>query len=299
LPEALPLVSVVVPTRERPAHLRRTLAALFRLDYPRDRYEVIVVADGDNSTEAIAAGFDVRVLTQASRGQAAARNRAAEAARGELLAFTDDDCTPAPDWLSRIVGVSRTAPEAAVGGRTLTAFPGNAFSAASQEIVRLVYAYYNDGPRGARFFASNNLAVPAERFRAVGGFDEQFSTAEDREFCDRWLQLGGQLVYCPDALVMHANRVTLGGFLRQHFGYGRGALKFHRKRGGIAPSVRRELGFHRALPRLMREGRTRPDLFGLLVVWQIANAAGFAWESVAGSRTSGEPFAAESPRALG
>lgn len=294
-----PFVSVVVPTHERPAELARCLAALSRLVYPRDRFEVLVVDDGGKGDEPVAGGIDVRVLAQARRGPAAARNRAAEVARGELLAFTDDDCMPAPGWLGCIVEAARRAPEAAVGGPTVTAFPRNAYSAASQEIVRLVYAHYNGGPGGPRFFASNNLAVPTERFRAAGGFDERFTTAEDREFCNRWLERGGELVYAPDAVIVHANRVTLAGFVRQHFGYGRGALRFHRKRGRVAASVRRELGFYRELPRLMREGRTRPDLIGLLALWQIANAAGFAWESLAGLRTRGQSFAAESWRTLG
>jgi GT2 family glycosyltransferase len=298
LPDA-PFVSIVVPTHNRSAALARCLTALSRLEYPGDRYEVLVVDDGGDGDAPVADGIDLRVLKQARRGPAAARNRAAEVARGELLAFTDDDCMPPPDWLRRLVEVSRGAPEAAVGGPTVTAFPNNTYAAASQEIVRLVYAYYNGGPAEPRFFASNNLAVPTERFRAVGGFDEHFSTAEDREFCNRWLERGGQLAYAPDALVVHANRLTLGGFVRQHFGYGRGAHRFHRKRGRVASSVRRELGFYRVLPRLMREGRTRPDLIGLLAVWQLANMAGFAWESLAGLRRHGEAVAAESWRALG
>src|SRR3712207_1403127 len=95
----LPFFSVIVPTYERPAQLAACLGALARLDCPAASFEVIVVDDGS----AAAPGrrldefrdlLDVRLLTQANAGPAAARNRGASEARGSFLAFTDDDCAP-------------------------------------------------------------------------------------------------------------------------------------------------------------------------------------------------------------
>jgi GT2 family glycosyltransferase len=77
-----------------------------------------------------------------------------------------------------------------------------------------VYAYYNDDPHQAHFFTTNNLALPAERFRAIGGFDTTFPLAasEDREFCDRWLHHGYQMTYSPEVVVYHAHVLTLRTF---------------------------------------------------------------------------------------
>jgi GT2 family glycosyltransferase len=267
LSDEQPFCSVIVPTRGRPRHLAGCLSALRELDYPPERLEVIVMDDVEGE------------------GPAAARNRGAERARGELLAFTDDDCRPVRGWLGALAGRWLEDPAAAIGGRITNGLPGNAFATASQTIVDLVYAHYNAGA-APRFFASNNLAVPADGFREVDGFDESFRTSEDREFCDRWLRRGRRLAFAPDALVGHAPSMDLSGFVQRHFRYGQGAFRFHRSRSrNVAESVRRELGFYRSLPAgarasLAEAGPRAPALGALLVAWQLANAAGFAWEAV-------------------
>lgn len=73
------------------------------------------------------------------------------------------------------------APGRAIGGRVLNALLDNPYSSTSQAILELVYAYYNAEPAQARFFASNNLALPTLQFRAIGGFDATFATSEDRD----------------------------------------------------------------------------------------------------------------------
>ena len=267
--EADPFVSVIVPTRDRSEELAACVDALDGLDYPRDRYEVIVIDDVDGD------------------GPASARNRGAASARGELLAFTDDDCLPARDWLRVAADSWARDPEAAIGGRTTNGLRENAFAAASQTIVDLVYEHYNSNGVGARFFASNNLVVPAEGFRAVGGFDERFHTSEDRDFCARWLESGRGLVHAPDAVVVHAPRLTFGRYCRRHFEYGRGAFRYHSARPrSVVRSLRTELRFHRRLPALVRPAlgglgaRRAASLTVLLVAWQAANALGFLWEAL-------------------
>src|SRR5919201_2639274 len=99
--------SFVVPTFHRPEALRATLDALMELDFPRERYEVIVVDDGaDQGTRELVDGFGggsprFLYLSQDHRGVATARNRGAAAAEGELLVFLDDDIVVAPDHLER------------------------------------------------------------------------------------------------------------------------------------------------------------------------------------------------------
>jgi glycosyltransferase involved in cell wall biosynthesis len=284
--------TVVVPTYRRPLALEACLNALAAVDYPRERFEVVVVDDGSPEppvavVEQAAAGLDARLVVQANAGPAAARNRGAAVARGDFLAFTDDDCRPASDWLTAMNGRLAGAPDDAVGGRTRNALVHNAYAATSHLIVDLVYAYYNRGPAGARFLASNNLALRAERFHAVGGFDESFpaAAAEDREFCARWLASGRRVVYAPEAVVSHAHSLDLRGFLKQHFNYGRGACRYHRAgaREGRG-TLRHDLGFHLSLPgaagvalRPVGTG-VRAKMTTLLAVWEVANAAGYAWE---------------------
>ena len=286
-----PVFSVIVPTYGRPGQLTTCLQALAGLRYPREQFEVIVVDDGgalplDGVVAAFRDRLDLTLLKQAHAGPAAARNTGAAHATGRIFAFTDDDCQPAPDWLHALQLHFPLAPDQIVGGRTCNALAANHYSTASQIIIDLVYGYYNAEPSRARFFASNNLALPADVFRAVGGFDATFITSEDRELCDRWLHHGYHMTYAPEAVVYHAHALTLRTFWRQHFNYGRGAFRFHRLRARRGSGrLRKELRFYARLPSLL--GRSLAHERGvrllllpvLLLVWQGANITGFFWES--------------------
>ena len=278
--------SVVVPTFRRPAQLAECLDALAGQDYPRERFEVVVVDDGSGAPPAeVVARFRPRLvvtlLTPPHAGPAAARNAGARRARAPFLAFTDDDCAPDPGWLRALEARLREAPERAVGGRTVNALPRNLFSAASQSLTEYLYAYFDAARGGASFFASNNLALSAELFAVVGGFDESFPLAagEDRELCDRWRARGYELTYAPEAVVRHAHALTLRSFCRQHFNYGRSAVHFRCARARRGGAVRVEpAAFYAGMLRhpFAREPRARASLLSaLLVLSQTANAAGF------------------------
>ena len=229
--------SVVIPTRDRPGPLLVTLQALTRLEYRRDRWEALVVIDGGDEQQAETVRrrhpeLPLSVITQPQAGPAEARNSGAERARGEFIAFTDDDCVPRGDWLSALGRRLREAPGALVGGLTVNGLPDNRYSQASQYVIDAVYRHYNEDPGSARFLTTNNLAVPAETYRALGGFDPSFplAAAEDRDFCDRWHGAGHPLVYAPDAVVTHLHRMTFKKLACQQYNYGRGASHYRRAR---------------------------------------------------------------------
>jgi GT2 family glycosyltransferase len=284
----LPHFSVVVPTYERPAQLAACVEALARLDYPRERFEVLIVDDGSarpprDVVKRFNDALDVRLFEQEENaGPAAARNLGARHARGEFLAFTDDDCEPEPAWLRAFATRFIEEPARVVGGRTFNALDGNPYSETSQLIIEVVYEHFNRDDTEARFFASNNFAVHAASFRDAGGFDVTFRTSEDREFCARWRSRGLALTYEPGAVVRHSHRLTLGSLWRQHFGYGRGALRFHhaRETQGDRP-FKPDTDFYTKLLRaaLSRTPKTKAAQLTSLLFWsQLANAAGFFYE---------------------
>jgi len=237
-----PAVSVVIPTRDRAEQLARCVGAIAAAARPAGGVEVVVVNDGGAPLEgaalaAVGDGLAIRVLDQPGGGPAGARNRGAAAAAGRVLAFTDDDCEPALGWLAALGQRLDRDPDVVVAGRAASLHPDNDWAAASQLLTDHLHRWYNRDPEHGSFATSNNLALRAETFHALGGFDASFpsAAAEDREFAERALRAGHRLVYEPNAIVGHGHRLTGRSFLRQHYGYGRGArrvLRARRRAGG-------------------------------------------------------------------
>jgi glycosyltransferase involved in cell wall biosynthesis len=289
-----PTFSVIVPTRARLAQLERCLEALAAQDYPTDRFEVLVVNDGSPPLPAevlrrFEARLRLRSIDQPWGGPASARNTGIREAGGRFLAFTDDDCAPAPDWLRALEQALATTPTALIGGHVRNALDDDACATASQLLVDYLYSYYEKGrARGPRFFTSNNLCGEAEAVRTLGGFATSFRlpAGEDRDFADRWLASAAPLVYHRDAVVDHYHAMSLRAFTRQHFNYGRGAWTFHsaraRRNGG-----RRELeplAFYVGLAAWpwRRLPPARALVASLLLCWsQVVNATGYLLGRVA------------------
>jgi GT2 family glycosyltransferase len=285
--EQAPHFSIIIPTRHRPEALQKCLEAIGRLTYPAGEFEVVVVHDGEDGQleETVAPfgrNFPLRTFCQPQAGPAQARNSGAAQAKGAYLAFTDDDCTPAPDWLTTLETCFHRFPDSMAGGRIINRLPNNRCAQASQLLVDYLYDFYNANPRQARFFTSNNFAVPHRLFNRLGGFDTTFSLAagEDRAFCRRWLQEGYGMIYEPAAVVYHAHNLTLNSYWQQHFNYGRGAFRF-RRLNAQQTHQRLQLenkSFYLNLLRYPLKHSPRLPLLFLFVVMQLANTAGFLYE---------------------
>jgi GT2 family glycosyltransferase len=288
-----PIFSIVIPTYQQTAELSLCLASLTELDYPPERFEVIVVNDGGPSIEKAVAPFLARLrlttVRQENSGPAAARNTGVAHAQGKYLAFTDTDCRPDRAWLAQLERHLAADESALAGGKIVNSLEGNACSTASQLLVTYLYAYYNPNPEQARFFTSNNMAVARRTFLDIGGFSAEYHRAagEDRELCDRWTHSGRRLLYAETALIRHAHRLTLGSFWRQHFVYGRGALHYRmsRARRDAGPLRVEPLRFYTGLLRYPWVGKVRRPMriAALLLLAQIANVAGFFSEKLRGT----------------
>ena len=97
-------VSVIIPTYNDGNKLKECLKALEKQNFPREKFEIIVVDDGsDDSTTSIIKNHEVQYYYQNNRGPAAARNKGAEMARGDIILFTDSDCIPDKSWVKEMV----------------------------------------------------------------------------------------------------------------------------------------------------------------------------------------------------
>ena len=225
---ARPRVSVVVCSYNGERTIGRCLEELGRLDYPD--YEVIVVDDGSTDrTAAIAAEFDVRLIRTKNRGLSAARNTGLEAATGEIVAFTDDDAWPDPDWLRYLAHAFGSTDHAGIGGPNLV--PDDAGT------VESAVAHSPGGPTHvllsdevAEHIPGCNMAFRREALEAIGGFDERFRVAgDDVDICWRLQERGWMIGFCPAAVVLHRRRGSVRGYLRQQVAYGKAEALLERK----------------------------------------------------------------------
>jgi len=285
-----PSFSVVIPTYNRPEQLARCLLSLRSIDYPQEQFEIVVVDDGSSVdlipiVEKVQENLNLRLIKQKNAGPGAARNRGVSEAVGDFIAFTDDDCLPHENWLSKLAEYLKESPTALVGGHTLNALVQNPYSSASQQLIDYLYTYYHDREdKDIRFFTSNNMGMSRQSFLAVGGFNSALRIAsEDRELCDRWLQHGYPMQYAPDVNISHAHNLSLTAFWKQHFSYGRGAFYFHESRAQRqAGQVQLEpASFYINLliyPIKTQFNGFQVYLSGLFFLSQVAMTVGYFWE---------------------
>jgi glycosyltransferase involved in cell wall biosynthesis len=268
-----PDVSVVVPTRDRPAALERCLRALSGQTL-NGTLEIIVVDDGSRRSQAVAAvarAFPgVRLIRTERAGPAAARNLGASVAGGAIVCMTDDDCEPAPDWSERLATAIRTGADASAGVTLAAASSGGA-ALASQLIARFLMDRSRGQGSRLSFAPSNNIACRREVLAELP-FDPTYpaAAAEDRDWCARLVGAGYTLVAERHARVLHVQGCGLWAFSRRHFRYGRGAERY--RSAHHAAGRREPLGFYLAL---VREGFRRGPVVGALIcLSQATTAAG-------------------------
>jgi lipopolysaccharide/colanic/teichoic acid biosynthesis glycosyltransferase/glycosyltransferase involved in cell wall biosynthesis len=221
MPKSSDYLSIIVPAHNAEQTMARCLKALACQTIPQAAYEVIVVDDGSTDrTAEIACQYGARLAQRPNAGPAAARNRGAEVARGEILLFTDADCAPAPDWIERMTEPFRDSEIAGTKGVYRTR--------QNELVARFVQLEYEDKYARMRhqdridFVDSYSAAYRRETFLANGGFDPLFPTAsvEDQEFSFRLARKGYRLVFVPQAAVYHLHDTTLRQYWQRKFGIG-------------------------------------------------------------------------------
>ena len=214
--EPHPRISVIIPVFNDADGVARCLGAIAEQTYPLERIEVIVVDNG--STDPISVEvphpFVFRVLREKQPGSYAARNAGARAAEGDILAFTDADCWPDPDWLTLGVHAIRSSGgRSIVGGEVAFKRPIPLRAAALYQLVTGFGQADNVRARG--FAATANMFCTRHQFQVTGPFDTRLLSGGDREWCWRARKGGFATVFCQASRVHTFPRNNLSGAIRQ------------------------------------------------------------------------------------
>jgi glycosyltransferase involved in cell wall biosynthesis len=230
-------ISLIVCTRNRASRLPEFLSRISLLEFSSDAWELILVdhASTDDTTDVIrtfAAGAPapVRPLRSDAHCLVGAKNEAIAAARGDILAFTDDDCYPRPDYLRALAEVFDEHRIGVAGGRVVLHDPTDA-----RVSVRDVETATDIAPGTfvqAGTIHGANMAISRDVVRALGGFDPLFGpgspcvAAEDVEYIARAVWSGWRARFDPRPVVAHHHGRKPGPDTdrhRQGYDYGRGA----------------------------------------------------------------------------
>jgi glycosyltransferase involved in cell wall biosynthesis len=215
----LPFVSVIVPVYNDAAGLAGCLRALGCQTYPADRYEVIVVDNGpDVAVAPVVADTLPRahVIIEPRPGSYAARNRGLAVARGELLAFTDSDCVPAPDWLEEGARALLRAPDCGlVAGRIAVSFAREAAPSAVETFSAMTARRQDHFISIDHFGETANLFTRRTVVDKVGPFEPALRSRGDVVFGHRVFAAGFGQLYADRAVVAHPAVRTLGALCRR------------------------------------------------------------------------------------
>ena len=268
-----PSVTVVIPTRNRPASALETLRSVLASNYPSDRFEAIVVDNGSDGDDRVSLagvegpeGVEVRLLAEEAPGGSNARNAGLHAATGEIVAFCDDDVLVDRSWLASLAMAFELGDR--VGGAAGLTLPREletpaqvwyeGFASAERGYDRRVLDRREPPPDRPLFpftigdlGSGENFAFRRELLIGLGGFDPALGTAtatlggEDVEAMFRVLLADRKVVYEPAATVRHAHQREFEQFERRVWGYGIGLTaclsKILVEHPGLLPELLRKL----------------------------------------------------------
>ncbi len=225
LPAKAPFISVVVCAYNAESTMDGCLKSFSKVTYPH--FEVIVVDDG--STDATgeiadrhaAAAPYIHVIHQPNLGLSAARNVGMNAARGEIVAYTDSDCYVDPHWLHYMAWAFTDERFAAVGGPNL-APPEDNRTAACVAVSPGAPTHVLLTDEIAEHIPGCNMAYRKDVLAGIGGFDATYRAAgDDVDVCWRLQDQGDLIGFSAAMTVWHHRRNTVSAYLKQQKGYGR------------------------------------------------------------------------------
>jgi len=216
----VPFISIIVLTFNSEKTIKLCLDSLFKMLYPRNKFEVSIIDNGSSdSTLEIVGGYPAKVYVKPNANISELRNFGADNAHGELLGFVDSDCQIDRDW-----------PGCAL---THMADPGVGIVGCNYDVPDNAHwiekAWSKSGierTRDVSFVPAGNMIVRRKAFEKTKGFNERLETGEDTDLCRRVRMAGYKVASDPRVKSIHwGNPKTLIGFVKKEIWYGKGMIR--------------------------------------------------------------------------
>ena len=193
-----PFVSVIIPTYNEETYLQLCLISLQKMNYPKNKLEIIVVDNGStDKTSEIARKYNTNlILFPEGRTISSVRNIGAKKAQGSVLAFLDADCIVTPDWLYHAVNLLNDS-IGVVGSRPVAPEEDATWVQKARTAVLV-----KESNVITSWLSSANFIILKQLFEKVGGFDEKLETSEDADLSFRLNEIT-TILYSPDVKAYH------------------------------------------------------------------------------------------------
>lgn len=202
------LISVIVPVYNGKDVIAGCIESLLDMDYPKDRYEIIIVDNNSvDETAAIIRKYSVKYLFEAQKGPSAARNAGAKAASGDILAFTDADVIVDRNWLIEIEKAFNLNQDIAgvVGKRS--GINKNFWAECSQKSDEIHEANMEKQGNDLKEADTRNFSIRRDVFEKLKGFNTSIINAEDFELALRLYHQGHRLKFVRSVDIRHINPI--------------------------------------------------------------------------------------------
>lgn len=201
-------ISVIVPFYNTPlSSLRKQLIHFCRLEFSSGELEFIFVNNGSTDLShqdyvQLVESYGFNCLFESKPGSYAARNKAISHCHGRLLIFTDDDCLPCVEWLTELVKIHNRYPNSIVGGNVVVQTASSSFGESYDVMTAFdIESYVKNG-----YCVGANLSLPKSLIKELGGFNGDLMSGGDIELTKKASSAGYQLLYSPEAFVLHPAR---------------------------------------------------------------------------------------------
>lgn len=208
-----PYVSIIIPTFKDWSRLQLCLDALYRQTFPTSDFEVVVVNnDSDAKPDSLVLQPNVKIITELKTGSYAARNAGLSIVQGEIIGFTDSDCIPDVNWITRAVNLMRSDPgiDRVTGPIKIFRVDAGSWLAWKFESITAFNQKRNVN-QGVSVTA--NLFARKKAFEKVGNFDSGLYSSGDVEWNRRATSAGLNIVFSDAVAVMHPARTSFGQIL--------------------------------------------------------------------------------------